>query len=139
MEQKYQIIVNREQLLLIAKCIEDIGRFAAGQPELYHTINSLLVNHDDFCAKREEIEEHLYSIKSIIYPGMAKHASYGYDGGTQKGPIRKNLIGNTYQIYREILHFLAEDENWNNTYNSVTLESGNLGSIKVSKIQNQDL
>jgi hypothetical protein len=36
MEQNnlYQITVNRRQLELIARCLEDISRFAAGQPEL---------------------------------------------------------------------------------------------------------
>lgn len=132
-EQLYTITVNRAQLLLISECIEDICRFAAGQPELYHTVNSLLINHDDHCEKRAEIEEHLHAIKKIIYPKMAKYASYGYDGGPQQDPIRRNLIANTYQIYREILHFLAEDENWGNVYNSPTLKSGNLGSIKIEK------
>lgn len=130
MEQKhlYQITVNREQLLLIANCLEDISRFASGQPELYHTI-SLLVQ-DDSC-KRDQINEHLEAVKKIIFPEL-RNASYSYDGGDQ-APIRKNLIGNTYQIYRQILHFLALDENWNNVYCSITLESGNLGTISVEK------
>lgn len=136
MEQNnlYQIIVNRRQLELIARCLEDISRLAAGQPELHHTIESLLANHDDSCEKRDEIEAHLLAIKKIIYPELSDHASYGYDGGDQRDPIRKNLIGNTYQIYREILHFLAVKDRQNNVYNSVTLPSGNLGPIKVNEV-----
>ena len=136
MEQKnsYQIVVNRRQLELIARCLEDISRFAAGQPELHHTVESLLANHDDSCEKRDEIEAHLLAIKKILYPELSDHASYGYDGGDQRDPIRKNLIGNTYQIYREILHFLAVKDRQNNAYNSVTLPSGNLGPIKVKEI-----
>lgn len=133
MEQKnlYQIIVNRRQLELIARCLEDISRFAAGQPELQHTVCALLSRHDDSCEKRDEIENHLYAIKKILYPELSDHASYGYDGGDQRDPIRKNLIGNTYQIYREILHFLSVKERQDNVYNSVTLPSGNLGPIKI--------
>lgn len=136
MEQNnlYQIVVNREQLLLITNCIEDISRLAAGQPKLYHTINSMLINHDDMCEKREEIEEHLYAIKKIIYPELSRNASFGYSGGYQKDLIRKNLIGNTYQIYWQIFHFLAVDESWNNVYSAATLPSGNLGTISIKKI-----
>lgn len=89
MEQNnlYQIIVNREQLQLIADCLEDISRLAAGQPELRNTIGSLLANHDDSCEKRDEIENHLYAVKRIIYPNLTHDASYGYDGGNLKDPI----------------------------------------------------
>ena len=138
-ENLYQITVNREQLLLIANCLEDISRFAAGQPELRNNISSLLARHDDSCEKRDKIEEHLYAIKRIVYPELGRNASYGYDGGNQDDDVRKRLIGNTYQIYRELLHFLAVNENWNNVYNSITLESGNLGGIKVNKILDQKL
>lgn len=47
---------------------------------------------------------------------------------------RKRLIGNTYQIYRSILHQLAIDEDWNNVYSDITLPSGDMGTIKVERI-----
>lgn len=47
---------------------------------------------------------------------------------------RKRLIGNTYQIYRSILHQLAIDESWNNVYSDITLPSGDMGTIKVERI-----
>ncbi|EKN09846.1 hypothetical protein HMPREF1076_04093 [Parabacteroides goldsteinii CL02T12C30] len=136
MEQSnlYQITVNRDQLLLIANCLEDICRFAAGQPELYNTILHLLARHDDSGKKKNEIEAHLYKIKKIIYPNLDTDDSYGYDGGNQTDSIRKNLIGNTYQIYYEILHFLALDEKWNNVFSGPTLPSGSFGTVKVDKI-----
>lgn len=140
MEQNnyYQIIVNREQLLLIANCLEDISRFAAGQPELNHSVTTLLSRDCDSSSKRNEIQEHLYAIKKIIYPELDRNAYYGYEGGDQIDSIRKNLIGNTYQIYREILHFLALQETWNNAYSSMTLPSGCLGPIKVKEIKISD-
>lgn len=136
MEQNnlYQIEVNREQLLLIAYCIEDISRFAAGQPELHYTMDSLLSRQDGKGEIRDEIKEYLYTIKKIIHPELNCNASYGYDGGDQNDIIRKNLIGNTYQIYRQIFHFLAVDESWNNVYSGATLPSGNLGTISIKKI-----
>lgn len=130
-EKLYIITVNRDQLMLIANCIEDISRFVSGQPCMTNTLCSMLAKHDNDCTKRDEIEEHLYAVKSIIFPELSKHASYGYNGGSQSDLIRKNLIGNTYQIYREILHFLAVDEKWNNVYSGITLPSGNLGTINI--------
>ena len=136
MEQNnlYQIIVNREQLQLIADCLEDISRLAAGQPELCNTINLLLALNDDDCEKRDEIQKHLYAIKKIIYPELSHNASYGYNGGSRQNSIQRDMVGNTYQIYRTILHFLAVDEKWDNVYSSSALPSGNLGTISVKKI-----
>lgn len=50
---------------------------------------------------------------------------------------RKRLIGNTYQIYRSILHQLAIDENWNNVYSDITLPSGDMGTIKVERVDDE--
>ncbi|UWH91106.1 MAG: hypothetical protein [Bacteriophage sp.] len=50
---------------------------------------------------------------------------------------RKRLIGNTYQIYRSILHQLAIDENWNNVYSGITLPSGDMGTIKVERVDDE--
>lgn len=63
---------------------------------------------------------------------MCKHL--GYDGGSKDKINRKRLIGNTYQIYRSILHQLAIDEDWNNVYSDITLPSGDMGTIKVERI-----
>lgn len=38
------------------------------------------------------------------------------------------------KIYRSILHQLAIDENWNNVYSDITLPSGDMGTIKVERI-----
>lgn len=61
----------------------------------------------------------------------------GYDGGSKDMINRKRLIGNTYQIYRSILHQLAIDENWNNVYSDITLPSGDMGTIKVERIDDE--
>lgn len=44
---------------------------------------------------------------------------------------------NTYQIYRSILHQLAIDENWNNVYSDITLPSGDMGTIKVERVDDE--
>lgn len=61
----------------------------------------------------------------------------GYDGGSKDMINRKRLIGNTYQIYRSILHQLAIDENWNNVYSDITLPSGDMGTIKVERVNDE--
>lgn len=41
-----------------------------------------------------------------------------------------------YEIcnYRSILHQLAIDEDWNNVYSDITLPSGDMGTIKVERV-----
>ena len=36
--KKYQITLTEEQLMLMAHCVEDCSRFAAGQTELYNVL-----------------------------------------------------------------------------------------------------
>lgn len=78
--------------------------------------------------KRSEVEELLKQIKRILIPDLPDNGNKGYNGS--------EFIGNTYQIYRTILHQLAKDNNWNNVYSSSALPSGTLGTIKVEVIGN---
>lgn len=41
------------------------------------------------------------------------------------------------KIYRSILHQLAIDENWNNVYSGITLPSGDMGAIKVERVDDE--
>lgn len=132
---KYCITVSKPQLILIARTLEDISRFAAGQEGLDNTLASLIDGAEMGHNEINEIYLHLKSIKDIIYKGKLDGDEYfGYDGSEEQTPSQKALTGNLYQIYREILHFVAEEEHWDNTYNSQTLPSGNMGRIKIEKI-----
>ncbi len=126
--KKYKIELTEEQMMLIASCIEDISRFASGQCEINHTIQEMLTNlpFDEQIKKRDEVEELLRQVKRILLPDLPDNASKGYNG--------TEFIGNTYQIYRSILHKLSVDNNWNNVYSSITLPSGNMGTIKISQL-----
>ncbi len=62
-------------------------------------------------------------VKRVLLPEMQDNSSKGYNG--------TNFIGNTYQIYRTILHQFAKDKNWDNVYSSPALPSGNLGKIEI--------
>lgn len=120
-EKLYSLVVNEEQLRLIAMCVEDCSRFAAGQFGMSNTTAYANVNSEyefDTDAVRE-IE------KMRLIPNLDR-ASYLKYNSTP-------FIGNTYQIYREILHYLAIKYDWNNTYSGSTLPSGTLGTIKVEE------
>lgn len=74
------------------------------------------------------------AIRRRLFPDLEDYEHIGYDGGSKDMINRKRLIGNTYQIYRSILHQLAIDENWNNVYSDMTLPSGDMGMIKVERV-----
>ncbi len=126
--KKYKIELSEEQMRLIANCLEDVSRFASGQWEFRYTIEEMLrgLPFDEQMKRRNEVEELLKQSKRILLPEFPDNASKGYDGS--------EFIGNSYQIYRTILHQLAKDNNWDNVYSSSALPSGNMGTIKIEPI-----
>ncbi len=126
----YQITLNEAQMRLIANCLEDVSRFASGQWSLQNTIEEMVkvVAPKDYKRQiemRDEAEDHLKLAKNCILD-FSDNASYGYNG--------TDFIGNTYQIYRNILHELNKDaEDWN-VYKSPALPSGTLGTIKIEEL-----
>ena len=127
MSKRYTIELSEEQMRLIAQCLEDVSRFAAGQWELQNTIAGMVkgLPFDDQIQRRDDAEEHLRKAKQILIPQFADNQSYGYNS--------TEFIGNTYQIYRTIWHQLAMDYDWNNVYSSPALASGTLGTIKIKR------
>ena len=127
--KKYTIELSEEQMSLIAQCLEDVSRFASGQLELRYTIEQILkgLPFKEQMERRNEVEKLLEQLKRILLPEESKHSSKGYNGS--------EFIGNTYQIYRTILHQFAKDNNWDNVYSSPSLPSGTLGTIKIELIK----
>lgn len=127
-EEKYKIELSEEQLRLVADCLEDCSRFASGQLELSKTLTAVYkeLDFEEYIQRRDEADILLSRLKEVLFPELSRNGSKGYDGS--------EFIGNTYQIYRTILYTLATDKNWNNVYSSPALPSGNLGTVKVSKI-----
>ena len=123
--KKYTIELSEEQMLLIAECLEDISRFAGGQWEMRYTINGMLrdLPFDEQNKRKNEAEELLKQSKRALLPEISDNSSKGYNGS--------DFIGNTYQIYRTILHRLAKDKNQDNVYSYPALPSGTLGTIKI--------
>jgi hypothetical protein len=105
MNEKYTIELSEEQMRLISFCLEDLSRFASGQSELRYIIEEMLSGFpfDEQMKKRNEVENLLKQIKRILLPELHDNSSKGYNGS--------EFIGNTYQIYRTILHQLAIDNN----------------------------
>ena len=123
--KKYTIELSKEQMVLIANCLEDVSRFASGQYELRYTTEEM-VRGLDFKESHKRLKEAhslLDNVKKVLLPELLENQSKGYNGS--------DFIGNTYQIYRTILYRLAMDENWNNVYSSPALKSGTMGTIKV--------
>lgn len=126
----YQITLNEAQMRLISDCLEDVSRFASGQWALRNTIEEMVrvaapKDYKRQIEMRDEAEEHLRRAKNCILD-FSDNASYGYNG--------TDFIGNTYQIYRSILHeFNKNAEDWN-VYKYHALPSGNLGTIKIEEI-----
>lgn len=123
--KKYKIELTEMQLRLISDCIEDVSRFASGQWELRYTVEEMLrgLPFDEQMKRRSEVENLLKQAKRVLLPNLPDNGSKGYNGN--------EFIGNTYQIYRTILHQLAKDNNWDNVYSYPALPIGNLGEIKI--------
>lgn len=125
--------------MLISRCVEDISRYAAGDMDLQHTTETLINDMDrtETLGIRSFIVNNSRAIRRRLFPDLEDYEHIGYDGGSKDMINRKRLIGNTYQIYRSILHQLAIDENWNNVYSDITLPSGDMGTIKVERIDDE--
>ena len=126
---KYTIELSEDQMRLIANCLEDISRFASGQWKMQYTVEEMLkgLPFDEQMNRRSQAEELLRQTKRVLVPDFPDNGGLGYDG--------TEFIGNTYQIYRTILHQLAVDHNWDNVYSSSALPSGNMGTINITKIE----
>lgn len=124
----YSIECTEKQLMLIANCVEDCCRFAAGQLELHHT-TSKLENYS-------KINDELSKLKNLVTPDLPYNASYGWNGGTCPDDSQRKFIASTYPIYREILHYLAVENNWDNVYSSPTLTCEEGGTpVKITKLK----
>ena len=123
--KKYIIELSEDQLRLISNCLEDVSRFASGQWSMYHTINEIVkvLPIDEQMDRQNYAETLLKKVKNVLLPNIPDNSSKGYNG--------TDFIGNTYQIYRTILHQLAVDNKLDNVYSSPALPSGNMGPINI--------
>jgi len=128
-EKKYIIELTETQLRLIADCVEDCHRFAAGQTELRNIAIKLIGG-----GYYRELEDKLKDLHPLVTPLLWSGMSYDWDGGTCPLNTQRSFIAQTYPIYREILHFFAMQQNNLSTYRSETLtceEGGEPIKIRV--------
>ena len=121
----YTIELTEAQMRLVAYCLEDISRFAAGECDLRFTVDEVLRGLPvDERIKRRDLTKALHDIvKRVLFPDLNPNENMGYDGSI--------FIGNVYQVYRTMLHRLAIDNNLDNVYRSKPLPSGDMGTIKI--------
>lgn len=126
---KYKIELSEEQMVLIALCLEDCSRFASGQCRMQNTLEAMVIRlpFDEQIKRIDQADKNLRQIKNVLFPEMSDNSSKSYND--------TDFIGNTYQIYRTILHQFAKDKGLNNVYSYPALPSGNLGTIKIEQIK----
>lgn len=126
--KKYQITLTEEQLMLMAYCIEDCNRFAAGQTELNNTL-LFIDKYPDY-----EIQKTLRDLQPLVTPSLGRGASYGWNGSGCPNEEQRKFIAQSYYLYREIYHQHNLAEGIDNVYTSKTLrckDSGEPIQIKV--------
>lgn len=126
--KKYQIILTEEQLMLMARCVEDCSRFAAGQTELDNTL-LFIDKYPNF-----ELRRNLQDLQSLVTPGLGRGASYGWNGSSCPNEEQRKFIARSYYLYREIYHQHNLAEGIDNVYTSETLrckDSGEPIQIKI--------
>lgn len=111
-EKKFTIEVTESQLNLMASCIEDMHRFAAGQTELWN-FTFLLDNGS-------RVRNRLSKLQPLVTPQIPG-ASYSWNGGCCPNEKQREFIAKTYALYREIYHFLTVKDKLHNVYSSDTL------------------
>ena len=116
MSGKYQMTLTREQIMLIANCVEDCHRFACGQTELWHTSSQIDSKN------RAKLRTQLQNLQPLITPELAFRASYDWAGNGCKDLFQRKFIAQTYAIYREILHKVVNNGVY--AYPTLTCEEG---------------
>lgn len=113
-QKRYSLEVTEEQLKLIADCVEDLHRFAAGQTDMWQT--AYLYNN-------RELIERLKELKPLVTPCLSPNEDYSWDGGDCPNNRQRKFIAMTYGIYREIRHALAveKQKGTRSVYSSPTL------------------
>lgn len=130
--KRYRIELTEHQLMLMARCVEDIHRFIGGQMEL---------SNSTVCLKHyQDLWERLNELQPFVTPELGRGASYGWDGGTCPNDNQRKFLAETYHLYREIYHQMTleaakhKDMGWN-VYLGKTLTCDESGEpIKIERI-----
>jgi len=127
--KKYTLELSEEQLTLVARCLEDISRFASGQTELRYTTEEMVrgLGHEESSIRLDAAQAYLRGVKTALLPELSANQYLNYRG--------TEFIGNVYQIYRTIRYKLNQDNNVQDVWSSPPLASGNLGRVKITTVE----
>lgn len=114
--KKYRITLTKEQLMLIANCVEDCHRFACGETKLWNTTSAFNIKEYD------ELRDRLQCLQPLVTPELGICELYGYNGAGCKDEYQRKFIAKTYAIYREILHKVVNNGVYK--YPTLTCEEG---------------
>lgn len=129
--KKYQITLTEDQLMLIAQCVEDCHRFAAGQTELYNVLRS--IDMEDYSLRKK-----LQNLHFLVTPGLGCGASYDWSGIGCPNEEQRKFIARSYYLYREIYHQRNLIEGIDNVYTSETLRCADSGEPIKIKVINKE-
>jgi hypothetical protein len=145
MEKQYKISCNREQLELIAQALEMHSRAICGQIEESFSppIHEELWKHyksgegednSEFYNKRKEVEDHLLSVKKIIWncgPGGSR--GIGYDETADLGYEMYKCILSRFESEREEKCISEGKEYSGNVHTGEPLKLTKIPFIKIEK------
>ena len=121
--EKYNLTLNKEQLLIIAEALDVCGRIKCAQLKEFHHL------FDDKKYNKDKVAEYLCDIKENIFPELQNTEYLSIYG--RKAPTEAKLA---YDIYKTILHQLhKDDESWSINRDEHLLLAGKYG-IKIEKI-----
>ena len=133
-EKKWRIELTEHQLRLIANCVEDCHRFAAGQLEMVYTTACL--EHPN------ELRHRLARLQPFVTPQLEQGYAYDWAGTHCPNNEQRKFIAETYYLYRKIIEEMTIERvrtgNYplGNKYLSETLRCKDSGEpIKVERIE----
>lgn len=127
--KKYQITLTEDQMMLIAQCVEDCHRFAAGQTGLYNVLQS--IDMEDYSLRKK-----LQDLHFLVTPCLGRGANYDWSGSGCPNEAQRKFIAQSYYLYREIYH--QHNEEMDNVYSSKTLRCADSGEPIKIKVINKE-
>ena len=132
-EKKWRIELTEHQLRLIANCVEDCHRFAAGQLEMIYTTACL--EHPN------ELRHRLARLQPFVTPQLEQGYAYDWAGTHCPNNEQRKFIAETYYLYRKIVEEMTiervrtKNNSLGNKYLSETLRCKDSGEpIKLGMI-----
>ena len=102
-KREYVLTLSEEQAKLLCTACEFYARMRTGQWNelIWHCLD---LSKEDFCEKRDELEEKLMEARAIAFPDLAKHIGRHYGVGKFKEADQ------SWEIYEVLRHKIAWTE-----------------------------